>query len=98
MKGNGVRWTVVLLAALLAVPGSVWAFGGPQGGDRRGPPREAIEACNDKAEGTAVEITTPRGDKIKATCKQVDGQMVAVPEGGFRGPKGMPPGGRQNGE
>lgn len=97
MKGNGMRWTIVLLAVLVTAPGSLWAFGGPQGDARKGPPSEAIEACKDKSEGTAVEITTPRGDKIKATCKQVDGQMVAVPEGDFRGPKGMPLG-RQNGK
>jgi hypothetical protein len=76
-----------------------WALDGPA--DRRGrigPPPEAIEACNGKEAGTAVEFKTPRGDMIKAICKQIDGQVAAVPEGGFRGPKGTPPSGTRGGE
>jgi hypothetical protein len=77
----------------------VWAIDGPPGrGGKMGPPPEAIEACNGKTEGDAVEFTTPRGDKVKAICRQMDGQLVAVPEGDFRGPKAPPPGGPQNGQ
>jgi Spy/CpxP family protein refolding chaperone len=51
-----------------------------------GPPSEAIEACKGKTEGTEVEFTTRRGDKVKATCR-----MMPVPEGfaGDEGPRGM---------
>ncbi len=88
-----------LLLLIGSTSATVWAMDEPSGhGRRMGPPPEAIEACKDKAEGTAVEITTPRGDKIKATCKQVNDQLVAVPEGGFPGRKGTPPNGMQSGD
>jgi hypothetical protein len=71
----------------------VWAFDEPAGrGGRIGPPPEAIEACKDKSEGAKVELTSPRGEKIKASCEQIDGQLAAVPEESFRfrGPKAQP--------
>lgn len=54
----------------------------PNGHPGKGPPPQAYEVCKDKTEGTAVEMTTPRGERIKATCKLINGQLVAVPEGG----------------
>lgn len=98
MRRKQILMGGTLLAVLSLVAGSSWAYEEPQGVARRGPPPEAIEACKDKSEGTAVEITTPRGDTIKAICKQIDGQIAAVPEGGFRGPKRTPPGVTQGGE
>jgi hypothetical protein len=85
-----------IAAGILLLIGSasavVWAMdGSPGSGRHMGPPPEAVEACKNKSEGTVVEITTPRGDTIKATCQKIDGQMVAVPEGGFRGQKVLPP-------
>jgi len=50
--------------------------GGPGGGQRRGPPEEAINACKSKSVGARVRFKTPRGDTISATCK-----MIAVPDG-----------------
>jgi hypothetical protein len=42
-------------------------------------------------------MTTPRGNKIKATCKSINGQLVAVPEGGPPGSgNGEPPKGGEN--
>lgn len=82
-----------------SVSAEVWAFDGPPGRKgRMGPPPEAVEACKDKTDGAAVEFINRRGDTVKATCKQIEGQLVAVPEGGFRGPKGMPSGGTQGGQ
>lgn len=93
------------MMAVIAVSGlfQTAAFGsdGTQQGrpDRRGPPPEAIDACKEKSEGAAVEITTPHGDTIKATCKKIKGQLVAVPEGGPPGPgNGEPPEGGKNGQ
>lgn len=89
--------TIAAMAALLALTGTVtaqaWASFRSQGSlGSKGPPQEAIDACKEKSEGAAVEITTPRGDTIKATCKQIKGQLVAVPEGGPPGPgNGEPP-------
>ncbi len=90
MKGKCMKWTTALLTVLVIVLGSSWAFGGPGGEGRKSPPSEAIEVCKDKAEETAVEFTTPRGDKVKATCR-----MMALPEDfagndGRKGPKGPP--------
>lgn len=77
----------------VVVPAGVWASFGPQGGgERREPPQEAFDACKDKSEGAAVEIVTPRGDTIKATCKKFKDQLVAVPEGA----PPAPPGGEAN--
>jgi hypothetical protein len=56
------------------------------GGGRGGPPPEALEACKGKKEGDAVQVKTPRGDKMSATC-----QMVAVPARGPGDSKGPPP-------
>jgi len=82
-------------AGILLLVGSAsaaaWAMDGPPDSGRRiGPPPETIEACKDKNEETKVEITNPRGEKMNAVCKQIDGQLVAVPEEGFRGQK-VPP-------
>jgi len=63
-----------------------------------GLPPEAIEACKDKNEGDKVEITNSRMEKMKATCKQIDGQLIAVPEGDFRGQKVPSPSERQSRE
>jgi len=50
----------------------------PQNGEK--PPKEAFEACKGKSNGADVEVTTPHG-KVKATCKSLDGQLVAIPAG-----------------
>lgn len=79
--------TVVSLLLMGSTLVMAEGFGGPPPG--RGnmkPPAEAIEACKDMNEGSEVEITTPRGDKLKAVCRQIDNQLVAVPEGAFRSP------------
>lgn len=96
------RYIIKTAAGLLLVLGSassaVWAMDGPGGrGGHRGPPPEAIEACKDRNEGAEVEITNRRGEKRKATCRQINGQLAAVPEGGFRGLRVPPPGGPQDG-
>jgi hypothetical protein len=95
------RHAIGISAGLLLLIGStsvvVYAMDGPPGpGRHMGPPPEAVEACEGKSEGADVEFTNPRGEKVKAVCKQIDGQLVAVPEGGFRGPKGMMPDGAQS--
>jgi len=94
MKRNNVKTTIFLaaLATLAQVPAH--ASSGPQerGSRPTGPPPEAIEACREKSPGDAVTITTPRGDTLKATCTQVNGELVALPEGAPAGPaNGAPP-------
>jgi Spy/CpxP family protein refolding chaperone len=90
MKTMGATFmkTLGILAILAMIPAYGYAFGDHWGGrPRQGPSQEAIDACAGLSEGDAVQFTTPRGDAVSGTCRQIRGQMVAVPEGG-------PPGGR----
>lgn len=61
--------------------------------DNGGPPAEAVSACKDQQEGATVEFPIPSGDKVKGTCKEIEGRMVAVPEVGPGGERkgGRPP-------
>ena len=95
MNRNLIGTMVGLLLLIGSTSVVAWAFDGPPGrGGKMGPPTEAIEACKDKSEGTSVTFTTPRGTTVKATCKLINGQLVAVPEGGFGGQK-VPPSGEK---
>jgi len=65
---------------------------GPKGGEQntslsgkghpRRPPQEAIEACNGMSDGDRVEFETPHGHIVSGTCKEMDGMLFAIPEGG----------------
>ncbi len=44
-----------------------------------GPPEEAFDVCNDKAEGEACEFEAPHGT-VTGTCAQVDEGFVCVPD------------------
>ena len=48
---------------------------------RQRPPAEAIQACEGKQVGNRVEFTGRNGETIKASCQEINGQLVAVPEG-----------------
>jgi len=48
--------------------------GGPQG-RRPGPPPDAFQACEGKRQGDTVQIQTPEGGVVTATCL-----LVAVPQ------------------
>jgi hypothetical protein len=77
--------TLVLIGAASAIAGM-----SDETQDRRstmGPPPQAYEACKDNNEGDSVKITTPRGETINAICKQFDGKLAAMPEGGVRDPR-----------
>lgn len=100
MKKNILETTIGLLILMGLGVATVWAADTVQGhgGRMGGPPPEAIEVCKDKSEGNTVEFTNRRGDKIRGTCKLIDNQLVAVPEGGPRRPQGPPPGQSQGGQ
>lgn len=57
-------------------------------GRPQGPPPEAIQACKDREVGDTVQFTGRQGETLEATCQEIDGQLVAVPEGM---PGGRPP-------
>lgn len=64
-------------------------------GGRGGPPPEAIAACRNMSEGTAVTFKSPRGDTISAICKQMGGQLAAVPLDAPPAPPGGAPAGAE---
>lgn len=75
---------ILLFAAALLISVSACASGQQGGGGRggmQGPPPEAIEACQDKAEGDTVSFSGRGGESISATCQMINDQLVAVPEG-----------------
>lgn len=98
MKRSGWSVTTLLVAVAMLTPvtGRAGDDGRERGG-RRTPPPEAFAACKGQSEGATVEITTPRGETIKATCKQLDGQLAAVPDGPPPG-NGPPPGSDEAGK
>lgn len=63
---------------------------------RRGPPEEAIEACEGMALGDACSFTTPRGDQVEGTCRKPRGDRLACAPDNHGGP-GQGPGGDQGG-
>lgn len=86
MKNMGLKKAILLLVILtVLLPASAFASG--RGGGRpQGPPPEAIAACEGKSVGDSVEFEGRRGDTVEATCKEIEGQIVAfpnnMPEGG----------------
>lgn len=55
------------------------------GGERRGPPPEAYEACADLAAGDSCAMTGRRGDTLQGSCivpKEDEETLVCAPEGG----------------
>ena len=81
MNRNGIKVIAAATAIIGLLTVSCWASNGPgERGERRGPPPEAVEACKGKREGTAVEFTNRGGEKMKGTCKQIGGQLAAMPD------------------
>ncbi len=86
MKSKGIKEVILVMALLSLVPMTALAGNNNgQDGRRQGPPPEAIEACEGKQAGDSVEFTGRRGETLKATCEERDGQLVAVPENMPRG-------------
>ncbi len=83
MKAPGAKVRQVLgIAAIVAmVPASGLAFGGPgPGGRGYGPPKEAVDACAGRNAGDAVRFNAPFGDNVAATCREIRGTLIAVPD------------------
>lgn len=72
---------IVLLTLLVLTPLTACGKGNNNGGRPQGPPPEAIEACENKSVGDSVTFAGRQGESLSATCAEIDGQLVAVPEG-----------------
>jgi hypothetical protein len=73
--------TVIVLATMLPLSACA-SSDNSDNQKRRKPPKVAFEACEGKAVGDSVTFTGRRGETLKATCKEMQGQLVAVPERG----------------
>ncbi|MTW21552.1 hypothetical protein [Allochromatium palmeri] len=80
-RTNAMMALLVLLLAGLATTAS--ARPGP-GDGRRGPPPEAIAACNSKSTNDSCSFTGRHDDTITGTCitPPDSDQFACVPEGG----------------
>lgn len=78
-KKETLKVTVILLTLLLMPTiGCAKSSGRDK---RQGPPPEAVEACEGKSAGDSVTFTGRRGESLEAICREIDGQLAAVPEG-----------------
>jgi len=69
----------ICLAGMLLAALPAWGAYGPGERQPRRPPQEAYDACKGKIDGESVEVTTPRGGAMKAVCRMLNGELVAVP-------------------
>ncbi len=77
MNGVDLRKTLALIALATLLPAAGWAAANGRPG---GPPPEALNVCNGKNAGDAVQFTNRRGETVEATCRQLDDQLVALPD------------------
>lgn len=93
MRHCKTEMILTVITALTLIPAMALAFAGDtKGSHDRKPPVEAIKACEGRKAGAKVQFQTPRGEKVDATCAEIQGQLAAVPDG-------RPPhGGRQAGQ
>lgn len=73
-----MKKTVVIAACLLLQPLVTLAA---QEAPVNLPSQAAIDACAGKTVGYAVKLPGKTGGMVTATCKDVNGQLVAIPKG-----------------
>ena len=84
MKRTLLISSLIAAGTILAAGGSMDNQSGRRGygdGNRDAMRQAAVAACVNKTEGTAVKLTTPRGESLDATCTQSPrtGQLQAMP-------------------
>ncbi len=67
MKG---RWIVFPAGILIAITGFAWTGQEPDRPMPPRPPKEALAACESKAEGGACTVETPNGDRVTGRCRR----------------------------
>lgn len=85
MKKNRLIKTCIILV-IFALPSVVTIAYSKDDDSRRrqGPPPEAVKACEGKNVGDTTSFTGRQGETLTAICKEIEGQLAAVPEGGPR--------------
>lgn len=80
-----------LVLALLLVPSLLIAADGPPPDSRAGrPPAEAIQACKGRKSGDEVDFVLKNGEKVSGICRDLRGELVAVPAREERGRQVQP--------
>ena len=87
MKRTLLISSLLATASILAACGSMdnnqagRGRGGHEGGHRDAMRQAAVTACANQTEGSAVTLTSPRGETINATCMKSprSGEMQAMP-------------------
>lgn len=81
-KKRLIKTTVmVMLLAMVSVSSACANSERGNRGGRQGPPPEAIKACEGKQEGDKVTFAGRGGESLSGTCKSINDQLAAVPEG-----------------
>ncbi len=70
---------LLLPMAALAANKAPYNFIPPNKAPAAGPSAAAINACIGKAAGDAVDLYEGKGEMVQATCQDMKGQLVAVP-------------------
>ncbi len=86
MFNNTLQRSAILALALTAcvTTNLAKAQSDGQGGKRRGPPAEAIEACASSSEGDSCSFAGRGGDTIEGSCivPRSEDSLACAPEGG----------------
>lgn len=81
MKNSKIKVIVCLLVLASLTPVTGWAYGDNDGKSRKEAFKaKAFKACEGKKAGDSVEFTGLRGNKLIATCEDVNGQLLGLPE------------------
>jgi Spy/CpxP family protein refolding chaperone len=71
---------------MVMLPAPILAAGeGPPEGRGGKPPAEAVDACRGKKSGEEVTFTLRNGEKVNGICRDMRGELVAVPDREGRG-------------
>ncbi len=85
MKKETMKRIVAMAALVALIPVSGWAQAEQREGKRWGPSPQALQACADRSVGDAVELTTRNGELRQGICREIRGELVAIPEGRWMG-------------